>query len=169
VWDLTSCRRNQLPFSWNLRSYSMNSLGQTRQYLHLIFLADCLTWWNKFSLDDSLTVKECDQHHRFLLLEYRFFVSWQAWFCPLSFCLGIILKTPVHINYYSWIKQGTIVFHGSNKLMTSLQSGNLLFIGQTEISYWSVSAMSGVQMAVGHPLHSVSLRSSHRSWNLAYN
>jgi hypothetical protein len=42
-----------------LRSYLTNSLNQTTQY----FLIHRLTWWNKFFMNDSLTVKECDQHH----------------------------------------------------------------------------------------------------------
>jgi hypothetical protein len=45
------------------RSYSTNSLNRTRQYFHIIFLIPRLTWWNKFFVNDSLTVEECDKHH----------------------------------------------------------------------------------------------------------
>jgi hypothetical protein len=39
----------------------MNSLNQTRQYFHILFVIHRLAWWNKFLMNDSLTIEECDQ------------------------------------------------------------------------------------------------------------
>jgi hypothetical protein len=41
----------------------MNSLNQKRQFFHVIFPVNRLTWRNKFFVNDYLTVEECDQHH----------------------------------------------------------------------------------------------------------
>jgi hypothetical protein len=62
VWGLTLlCMRNQLPCSWNW--------GLTRQILWTkrdstsTFLSHCLTWQNKFFVNNSLTVEECGRYH----------------------------------------------------------------------------------------------------------
>jgi hypothetical protein len=73
-WGLAlSRKRNQPPLSWNG--------GLTQQILWtkrdnastLIFLIHHLTWWNKFFVNDSLTVEECDHCHFVLTSEIEIF------------------------------------------------------------------------------------------------
>jgi hypothetical protein len=67
--------------------FLLDELGQTRHYLHIIFLIHRLTWWNKFFVNDSQTVEERDHHP----VSFFFFLLC----CVLedSFC-GLVVRVP---------------------------------------------------------------------------
>ena len=88
----------QHPSGCNAWSHTCHRLPESFKDFPIRSLIDILSWWHKFLVDDSLTVKETIEHpFDFGFAHSRFTGMGRVYSVPLltlAFCLGVVLQNP---------------------------------------------------------------------------
>jgi len=93
-------------------------------------LIDSLSWWHKFLVDDSLTVKKTIEHQfDFGFAHSRFLGTGKVCSVPLptlAFCLAVVLQNPLFITCDNATEEFWLLLKAAQKIKTHIPPIGLL-------------------------------------------
>ena len=88
----------QHPSAFNAWSHTCHPFPESFKDIPIESLVDSLSWWNKFLVDDPLTVKKTNEHRFDFGFAHSCFLGTgkvcSVSLSNLAFCLGVVLQNP---------------------------------------------------------------------------